>query len=65
MKDSGTSRLIYEAVRLGVDDPIHARIDHPSVDPLVYDYAVDHVYTPITGEIWEPFVLIGDATQAS
>jgi hypothetical protein len=65
MKDSGTSRLIYEAVRLGVDDPIHARIDHPAINPLVYDYAVDHVYTPITGEMWEPFVLIGNATQAS
>jgi len=63
MKDSGASRLIYEAVRAGVDDPIHARIDHSSIDPHVYDYVMDHVYTPITSEIWEPFVLVYDALR--
>ncbi len=63
MKKRQINRLIYEVVRLGVDDAIHAKVDHPSIDPCIYDNVMDLVYTPVTGEIWEPFVLVDDALK--
>jgi len=65
MKERQINRLIYEVVRPGVDDAIHAKLDHPSIDPHIYDHVMDHVYTPVTGEIWEPIVLTYDALRRS